>query len=224
VGCNVLTTWGLKYVPATDAAFIGLGTPIANAILAAIIVREALTWRLLPGFVFALAGVLLMTGIDVHSGTISNWYYLFGVFLFFAATLGAAFYNAYSKKLLDRFEPAEILFYSYIFVVVSLYPYHLLIEKPLSVQRMAGLHWQTWCSLFLLSLLVYGLSMVLFLGVLSRRPLAPVSISIYLMTAFGVLISTTTLHERVTSHMIVGALLVLASTVFANIGKTRTTR
>jgi drug/metabolite transporter (DMT)-like permease len=224
VVAQVLTSWGLKYVPATDAAFFGLAIPIFSAVMAVVIIGEALTWQLLPGFILALAGVLLITGFNVHGLAVQNRRYLFGVLLFFAAMLGAAFYNAYSKKLLDRFEPTEILFYSYIFVVVSLYPYHLLIEHPLSIQGMAELHWQTWCSLFLLSLFVYGLSMVLFLEVLSRRSLAPVSISIYLMTAFGVLISTTTLHERLTFHMVVGALLVLTSTVFANIGKTRNTR
>jgi drug/metabolite transporter (DMT)-like permease len=222
VAIQVLTSWGLKYVPATDAAFIGLATPIFNAILAVVIIGEALSWRLVPGFILALAGVFLIMGFNVHSHAALNWLYLFGVLLFFAATLGAGFYNAYSKKLLDRFEPTEILFCSYIFVVISLYPYHLLVERPLSFHRMAELHWQTWCSLFLLSLLVYGLSMVLFLEVLSRRPLAPVSISIYLMTVFGVLISTTTLHEHVTFHMVVGAFLVLVSTVFANLGKTQT--
>jgi drug/metabolite transporter (DMT)-like permease len=221
---QVLTSWGLKYVPATDAAFYGLATPIFNAILAVVIVGEALSWRILPGFIFALAGVLLIMGFDVNSRAVPSFLYVFGVLLFFVSTVGAAFYNAYSKKLLDRFEPAEILFYSYIFVVISLYSYHLVAEQPLSLKRIAEFHWQTWCSLFLLSLLVYWLSMVLFLEVLSRRSLAPVSISIYLMTAFGVLISTTTLHERVTFHMVVGALLVLASTVFANMGKARTTR
>jgi drug/metabolite transporter (DMT)-like permease len=225
VACNVLVTWGLKYIPATDAAVIGLATPIFNAFLAALIIREALSWRLVPSFVFALAGVLLMSGINVRGGGgISNLHYLFGVFLFFIATLGSAFYNAYSKKLLAWFSPAEILFYSYIFVVASLYPYYLLAEQPLSMQRIAALHWQTWCSLVLLSIFVYGLSMVLFLEVLTRRPLAPVAISIYLMTVFGVLISTTTLHEPVTPKLVGGALLVLLSTIFANAGKTRKTR
>jgi drug/metabolite transporter (DMT)-like permease len=225
VACNVLVTWGLKYIPATDAAVIGLATPIFNAFLAGLIIREALSWRLVPSFIFALAGVLLMTGINVRGGgAISDWHYLFGVFLFFIATLGSAFYNAYSKKLLDWFGPAEILFYSYIFVVASLYPYHLLAEQPLTLQRIAALHWETWCSLVLLSVFVYGLSMVLFLEVLTRRPLAPVAISIYLMTVFGVLISTTTLHEPVTLKLVGGAALVLFSTIFANAGKTRKTR
>ena len=224
VAANVLTTWGLKYVLATDAAFIGLVTPILNALLAVFIAGESLSWRLLPGFILALAGVLLITGVNVHTGTIPSWYFLFGVLLLFAAKFGAAFYNAYSKKLLDRFQPAEILFYSYIFVVVSLCPFHVLLEQPLSMQKIAALHWQTWLSLALLCLFVYGLSMILFLEVLTRRSLAPVSVSIYLMTVFGVLISTTALHEPVTPNMAGGALLVLLSTIFANAGKKRIAR
>jgi drug/metabolite transporter (DMT)-like permease len=221
---HVFNSWGLKYVPATDAAFISLGTPIANAILAVIIVHEALTWRLLPAFGLAVMGVLVMTGITIHGGAILNWYYLFGVLLFFASKTGSAFYNAYSKKLLGRFTPTEILFYSYVFVAVSLYPLHLLLERPVSIRQIAGLHWQTWCSLILLCLLVYGLSMVLFLEVLTRRALAPVAVSMYLMTVFGALISTTTLHEPVTGKMVVGALLVFLGAIFANSGKIKIAR
>jgi drug/metabolite transporter (DMT)-like permease len=225
VASQVLISWGLKYVPATDAAVIGLATPIFNAVLAAVIIREALGWRLVPSFLLALTGMLLIMGINIRGGgVIPNWYYLFGVLLFFASHLGAAFYNAYSKKLLDRFEGAEILFYSYIFVVASIYPFHLLAEEPLSIQRIAGLHWQTWCSLILLSVLVYGLSMVLFLEVLTRRALAPVAISIYLMPVFGVLISTATLHEPITPNLVGGSLLVLLGTIFGNAGKARQTR
>ena len=216
---QVFTGWGLKYMPATDAAFISLGAPILNAVLAVVMLGEAFSWRLLPGFTLAVAGVLLMTGVDLRSGQVSNWWYLLGALLILAAKLGGAFYNAYSKKLLGVFRPAEILFYSYIAVVVCLYPLHLFLEQPLSLHRIAGLHWQTWCSLALLSVLVYGLSMVLFLEVLTRRSLAPVSVSIYLMTVFGALISTTTLGEPVTSNMILGALLVLFSSIFANSGK-----
>ena len=187
--------------------------------------RHSLPAKLFPGACcrdsfFALTGVLLMTGVNIRGGVgVSNWEYLGGVGLFFVAKLGSAFYNAYSKKLLDRFRPAEILFYSYIFVVLSLCPFHIFVEQPLTLARIAGLHWQTWCSLALLCVFVYGLSMVLFLDVLTRRPLAPVSVSIYLMTVFGVLISTTMLHEPVTPNLIFGALLVLVSTVFANAGK-----
>lgn len=224
VAIQVFVSWGLKYVSATDAALIALSTPILNAILAVIIVGEIFSWRLFLSFVLAVAGVLLIIGIDIHGGGASNWYYLFGVFLLLVSSLGAAFYNAYSKKLFDRFLPAEILLYSYIFVVISLYPIHRLMGKTLSIQGIAGWHWQTWLCLGLLSLLVYWLSMVLFFEVLSRRPLAPVSVSIYLMTVFGVLISTITLHESLTSNMIVGGLLVFVGTILASPQRTRNAR
>ena len=49
---QVLTSWGLKYVPATDAAFYGLATPIFNAILAVVIVGEALELANIAGVHF----------------------------------------------------------------------------------------------------------------------------------------------------------------------------
>jgi drug/metabolite transporter (DMT)-like permease len=85
-----------------------------------------------------------------------------------------------------------------------------------------GSHSLAW-TLALLSVLVYWLSMVLFFEVLTRRALAPVSVSLYLMTIFGVLISTTILHEALTSSMLIGALLVFFGTIFANAQKARPT-
>jgi drug/metabolite transporter (DMT)-like permease len=222
VACQVLVSWGLKYVSATDAALIGLSVPILNAVLAVIIVGEVIRWRLFLSFVLAVAGVLLIIGIHIQGAGVSHWYYLLGVLLLLASSLGAAFYNAYSKKLLDRFLPAEILFYSYVFVVINLFPMHRLLGNPLSLESIAGWHWQTWLSLGLMSVLVYWLSMVLFFEVLTRRQLAPVSVSIYLMTVFGVLLSTLTLHESLTSNMIIGGLLVFLGTLVASPQQTRT--
>jgi drug/metabolite transporter (DMT)-like permease len=222
VASQVLVSWGLEYESATVAALIGLSMPILTAILALIIVGERLTRRLLLSFSVALAGVLLITKSDFHVGLAPNRLYLIGVLMFFAATLGAAFYNAYSKRILDRFLPTEILLYSYIFVVLSLCPLYLVLEKPFSMREIAEVHWQTWCSLICLSIFVYWLSMVLFMRMLTRRCLAPISISIYLTTIFGVLISAFTLHESLTSNMVIGALLVFFGTIFANVRKTST--
>jgi drug/metabolite transporter (DMT)-like permease len=220
--CQVLVSLGLKYVSATDAALISLSVPILIAILAVIIVGESLSWRLFLSFVFAIAGVLLIVGVHIQRSGVSNWYEFLGVLLLLGSSLGAAFYNAYGKKLLVRFLPAEILFYSYIFVVISLYPLHRLVGKPLSIERMAAWHWQMWISLGLLSLFVYWLSMVLFFEVLTRRSLAPVSVSIYLMTVFGVLISTITLREPLTSNMIIGGALVCFGTIIASLQRRQT--
>jgi drug/metabolite transporter (DMT)-like permease len=218
---QVLTTWGVKYVTATDAAFIGLAAPLLNAALAVPIAGESLTWRHGVGFVFAVCGVLLMPGIHLHAGHFLKWDYLIGALLLILASLGAAFYNAYSKRLLNQFRPMEILFYSYVFVILTLIPLQLSLHGSRSAHGIADLRWQTWLSLILLSVFVYGLSMILFLRLLARRSLVPIAVSFYEITIFGALISTTILRERVTLSMAIGAALVFCGTLVSNTGRKR---
>jgi drug/metabolite transporter (DMT)-like permease len=59
--------------------------------------------------------------------------------------------------------------------------------------------------------------MVLFFWVLKRLEVAQVSVSVYLMALFGVILSVSMLHEKMAMVQIVGGTLVLAATVFLTV-------
>jgi drug/metabolite transporter (DMT)-like permease len=68
-----------------------------------------------------------------------------------------------------------------------------------------------------LAVLQYGLSMVLFLNVLSRLDATQAALSNYLIPFFGVLIAAALLGERLTRFMVLGGVLVLGSTLLITV-------
>jgi drug/metabolite transporter (DMT)-like permease len=74
-----------------------------------------------------------------------------------------------------------------------------------------------WVGLAILAIFQYFLSMVIFLNVLTRLDATQAALSNYLIPFFGVLIAAVVLHERLTSFMIAGGLLALASTLLITV-------
>ena len=70
----------------------------------------------------------------------------------------------------------------------------------------------TWTGLGVLGMFSWGLAMVLFFRVMERLDVTQVSLSIYLLPFFGVLLSALMLGERLSGSIIVGGILALLGT------------
>jgi drug/metabolite transporter (DMT)-like permease len=71
----------------------------------------------------------------------------------------------------------------------------------------------TWIALLVLSVVSWGLAMVLWMYLLTRLDVSQASVSVYLLPFLGVLISSVTLKERITSTMILGGAVTLVGTI-----------
>jgi drug/metabolite transporter (DMT)-like permease len=140
--------------------------------------------------------------------------------MIFLSVNGSAFYNAYSKKLLSRYSPLQVLLYSYYAVFAFLLPITLRSE-PEGFRNLPHFSLVVWVGLIMLALFQYFLSMVLFLNVLTRLDATQAALSNYLIPFFGVIIAAVVLHERLTGFMILGGLLVLASTLLVTVYEER---
>jgi drug/metabolite transporter (DMT)-like permease len=69
----------------------------------------------------------------------------------------------------------------------------------------------------ILAIFQYFLSMVIFLNVLTRLDATQAAVSNYLIPFFGVVIAAIVLHERLTKFMVVGGIVVLASTLLVTV-------
>ena len=138
----------------------------------------------------------------------------------FLGVLGSAFYNVYSKKLLARFTPLEVLLASYIAACLLLVPVALIVE-PDGLARLALMSSRGWTGLLLLAVFQYCVSMILFLTVLTRLDATQAALSNYLIPMFGVLIAWLLLGERLQPVAIAGGVLVLASTLLVTVWEER---
>jgi len=118
---QVIVTWGTRMSLASNAALLTLTLPISTAVLAFIFLGERMSRIRWASFALAIAGVLLCSGIDFKSLSLGGPY-LVGNALIFFGILGSAFYNSYGKKVLERYSPMEMLFFTYVAMFVIMTP------------------------------------------------------------------------------------------------------
>lgn len=218
VVAQLFITWGVRIAPASNAALLALVMPISTAVMAHVLLGEHMTAIRWVSFALALLGVLACSGVDWQHLNFGRGY-LAGNCLISLSVLGSAFYNAYSKKALERHSPLKVLLYSYYALLLVLLPLTGLLE-PSGFSNLPHYSGTVWLGLAILAIFQYFLSMVIFLNVLTRLDATEAALSNYLIPFFGVLIAAIVLHERLTGFMIAGGALALASTLLITVWDT----
>jgi drug/metabolite transporter (DMT)-like permease len=220
VVAQLFITWGVRLSLASNAALLTLAMPVCTAVMAYFLLGERMTRVRWISFALAIAGVLACSGIDWQELNLTGGGYLAGNLMIFASVNGSAFYNTYSKKVLKRYTPLQVLLYSYYAVFAFMLPVTLYSE-PASFLKLPQFGPVVWLGLAVLAFFQYFLSMVLFLNVLTRLDATQAGLSNYLIPFFGVLLAALILGERLTPFMLAGGALVLASTLLATIHESR---
>jgi drug/metabolite transporter (DMT)-like permease len=212
VAAQLLITWGVRLSPASNAALLSLALPICTAVIAFLILGEHMTFVRWTSFALAIAGVLVCSGINWKELNFTADQFLLGNLLIFASVNGSAFYNVYSKKMLVRYSPLQVLLYSYYVVLLVLAPITICLE-PEGFRNLKDYDVTVWIGLLMLAIFQYLISMVVFLTVLTRLDATQAGLCNYLIPFFGLVIAAILLNERLTPFMIAGGLLVLVSTL-----------
>jgi drug/metabolite transporter (DMT)-like permease len=208
---QVLVTWGTRMSTASDAAIIMLAIPPCTAFFAFLFLRERMTAVRWVSFVVALGGVVLCSQTDLHKMNFGSTY-MAGNLLILSGALGSSFYNSYGKKMLERYSPMEMLFYTYVAMFVIMLPLVLAQERS-ALANVARFTASTWTGLILLTVIHNFLSMVLFLKALQQVDATQAALSNYLITFFGVPIAALWLGEKLGAAALIGGTLVLLSTL-----------
>jgi drug/metabolite transporter (DMT)-like permease len=216
---QVFITWGTRMSLASNAALLMLTLPVSTAFLAFIFLHERMTPIRWVSFGVAIIGVLMCSDIDFRTLNFGKGY-LYGNVLIFAGTLGSAFYNSYGKKMLKRYTPTEMLFFTYLAMFFVMTPLTLA-QEPRVFAVIPHFTLRTWIGLALLTFFHNYLSMVLFLKALKQLDAIQAALSNYLITFFGIPIAAIWLKERLTPLAIVGGLLILGGTLLTTVWENR---
>jgi drug/metabolite transporter (DMT)-like permease len=212
---QVLVTWGTRWSLASNAALLMLTLPITTALLAHILLAERMTPIRWISFALAIAGVLMCSNLHFEHMDFGKGY-LLGNALIFLGTLGSAFYNSYSKKVLERYSPLEVLFFTYLGMFIMMTP--LVMAEEASVFRhIPSFTARTWVGLVLLTFFHNFLSMVLFLKALKQLDAIQAALSNYLITFFGIPIAVVWLSERLAPLAVIGGIIILGSTLLITV-------
>jgi len=216
VVAQLFITWGVRWSLASNAALLMLALPISTAVMAYFFLGERMTKVRWISFALALAGVMECSGVDWKELNLVSIRFLLGNLMIFLSVNGSAFYNVYSKKLLRKYSPLQVLLYSYYAVFALLCPITAYAE-PGGFTNLPHYNKVVWLGLVMLALFQYFLSMVIFLNVLTRLDATQAAVSNYLIPFFGVVIAAIVLHEHLTKFMMAGGVLVLASTLLVTV-------
>ena len=210
VPSSIWLAWGIARSTSANASILSLTIPVMMVLMGMLFLRERFT--LLRGSVllFVLGGTVLISMNDFSQASLGGSM-LIGNIVIFISGAGSAFINSYSKLVLMRFSEVEVLIYSYLvggagcalWSVFEAHPFYELRSYP----------WQAWISVLILGSLSWGVAMVLWMWVLKRLDVGQISISVYLMALFGVILSVVTLHEKIGTLQVLGGTLVLAGTI-----------
>jgi len=216
VAAQLLITWGVRLSLASNAALLALAMPVCTAVMAHFLLGEKMNKVRWASFLLCMAGVVACSGVDWKELNLHGGQYVVGNLLIFASVNGSAFYNVYSKKMLLHYSPVEVLLYSYFTALALLLPVTLLLE-PTGFKNLPHYSGTVWFGLIILAIFQYFLSMVIFLNVLTRLDATQAALSNYLIPFFGVVIAAFALHERLTTFMLIGGALALASTLLITV-------
>ena len=209
---QVSMTLGISWSTASNGAIISLLIPVFGAFIAVWLLRERLSTLRIAALLLDLGGVVLLSPLPGAAGSSTRTHQLAGNLLIAIGCLGSAFYNVYSKRLLEHFSGIEILFFSYLSTTIFSLPV-LFILEPHCLTNLSHLTARQWGALEYLAIFLYGVSMVLFLRALKTVDVVIASASLCLMPLFGVALAFSLLGEHLAPHAMLGSAIVLFATL-----------
>ncbi len=209
---SAVLAWGTELSTASNAALLYLTLPVITAVMAVTLLGERMSAVRWASLGVSLVGVLIVSGPDWHSANFGSMKFLGGNLVILVAITGSAFYNVFSKRLLESYTPVELLVFGYMVAAGLSVPLALGMERG-SLAAVRDYTPGVWISIVVLSVLSWGLAMVLWMYLLKRLDVSQASVSIYLLPLLGVLFSALLLKEKITPAMLAGGALTLAGTI-----------
>ena len=210
---SVLLAWGVAHSTGANAAILSMTIPVLMSIMGVFLLKERLTLIRIVSLLLALAGTVLISHSDLQGSSFRRDL-LIGNAVIFVAGAGSAFYNAYSKKLLETFSEVEVLLYGYLISVAACAAIALTTGEH-AFYDVRAFPLSAWIAVACLGGFSWGLAMVLWMWVLKRIAVSQASVSVYMLSIFGVLLSAIMLHERPGMMQIIGGIIVVIATVLA---------
>ena len=212
-----LYTLGSQKTLAANAGIITLTIPVIVAIFASVLLKEKLNIVRMLSFILAIGGVVLTSLPDISGANFKQGSYLTGNLIFLFACVCCGFYNSYCKLLVDKkFTEVEILVYGSIIGSIASIPLLIWVE-PFHFTTFIHSGKVALFGILELSLIVYGISMLLFFYILKRMDVTQAILGTYLLPFFIALLGILLLNEKITWLMFVGGILILLSTLMVTI-------
>jgi len=210
-------TLGSRLTLAANAGIITLTIPVIVAVFASLLLKEKLNVVRIFSFILAIGGVLLTSLSDIFGADFKQSQYLSGNLIFLFACCCCGFYNTYCKMLVDKkFTELQILVYSSLVGSIASIPL-LILAEPFHYSAFIKSGSVALLSMIELSVIVYGVSMLLFFYVLKRMDVTQAILGNYLLPFFIAILGILLLNEKITWLMLLGGVIIIISTLMVTV-------
>ncbi|MCY6356225.1 DMT family transporter [Clostridium sp. ZS2-4] len=147
-----------------------------------------------------------MTITNGSISTLANITFNTGDILMLLAVLCWACYGIYSKKVMPRYSPMTLTFYSFLFCTIFLIPF-VIYEKPITLIPSIP----TYSYIAVLYMSIFASVIGYLVQQMSIKQIGPSKTSIFinLVPLFSIILSSIILHEIITVVKIFAAILIL---------------
>lgn len=204
-GYHVFFFSSLKYTTAINASIIGATNPIITTILTIMFLKDKINTKRAFGILLSFIGVFL-TITNANLNTITSLSLNKGDLLMLIAVLMWSSYSVFSKKVMPRYTPLILTFYSFLFCTIFLIPF-VVYETP----------WK-----WLANVPSYSFMAVIYMSIfpsvigylvqqMSIKQIGPSKTSIFinLVPVFSIILSILILNETVSVIKLFTALLII---------------
>lgn len=204
-GYHVFFFSALKYTTAINSSIIGATNPIITTILVILFLRDKISLKRLLGIILSFTGVVLtITNADLNA--LMNFSFNKGDMLMLVAVLMWASYSVYSKKVMHRFTPLILTYYSFLFCTIFIIPF-VIYEKPWTI--LDGVPTYSYVAVIYMSIFASVIGYLVQQMAIKQIGPSRTSIFINLVPIFSIILSVLILKESVSSIKLLTTLLII---------------
>ncbi|MCY6372018.1 DMT family transporter [Clostridium ganghwense] len=205
VGYHILFFKASIYTTAINSSIIAASNPMITVLLCFIFLKDKLNSKCILGIILSFTGVLL-TITNGSLSTISDITFNKGDILMLLAVLCWACYGIYSKKVMPRYSPLTLTFYSFLFCTLFLIPF-VIYENPISLIH--SVPYYSYIAVVYMSIFASVIGYLVQQMSIKQIGPAKTSIFINLVPVFSIILSSIILHETITIVKVFAALLII---------------
>ena len=208
-----LQSTGLVTASPVSTSWIVASTPIFMALIGWLILKEKLTWFQIFGISLSTFGVLLVITEGEFSGFFSGQFCTTGDFLILVSALNWAIFSTLSRKGLQKYPAASMMFY-----VMSfgwLFSSILFISSGDSYQvQLISLN--GWIAVSFLGIFCSGIAYIFWYDALQTLPVAQTGAFLYIEPVITVIVAGIFLGEAMVLTGLIGGVIILSGVWMVN--------
>jgi len=201
IGAQLL---GTQLVGASVASLVNSLNPIAILFAAAIILKEKLTWQKIVGVLISLIGVYLIIGGSKGGA-------LLGILISLFSVITWSIVSVFMRKITQKYNPMQITTYGILIAAVGNFP--IAVTEVVTTGKIS-FSFPVILSLLYMGIICTGLAHFLWNKSLSTLPAGNCSLFYPIQPITSVLLGVIFLKEAVTTHMLIGGVLIVFGIIF----------